>query len=95
MSKGKSKHMRCSICGDEAEQLILYEGFLFCGRDCIRIFDQAEPERKMIVHFYSDDNVHVSEQAVDLTFAMFDGVVPPTPQAGETWEISMRKVSEG
>ena len=89
------KKMRCSICGDEAGQLILYDGLLFCSRDCIREYDKAEPERKMTVHFYLDDDLHVSEGAIELTFAMFDGVVPQTPQAGETWEISMRKVSEG
>ena len=85
------KH-RCAMCGDEAEQLILYDGFLFCGRECIRAYDRAEPERRMLVHFYDGDVRYVGEDGIDVDFALIDGTSPQTPQAGETWEITMRRV---
>lgn len=85
--------LRCAICGEEAGQLILYDGFLFCGRECIRTFDRTEPARKMLVHFYDGDVRYVGEDGMDIDYALIDGAAPQTPQAGERWEISMRRVS--
>ncbi len=84
--------LRCAQCGDEAPQLILYDGFLFCGRECIRNYDRAELPRKIMVHFYQDDRIYVGEDALDLSFALVDGTMPQIPQPGETWELSLRKV---
>ena len=86
--------LRCGICGNEVEQLILYDGLLFCGRECIRTFDRAEPTRKMLVHFYDGDVRYVGENGMDIDYALIDGVPPQIPQAGETWEIAFRRVKE-
>jgi hypothetical protein len=48
-------------------------------------------EHKMLVEFRGDDEKIMDEQGMTLTYMMIEGSFPPSAQAGERWEITIRK----